>query len=127
MGMFDFLFGEEKSKGKAKGIEKSKVLKSINSRSSVDHLANSENLMDADAFSSIIAKSKASSEGIFEKEQKRLKENLLRLSAGEIMEFPNSFDSLMEQAFDWDLWAEAYIIHGGCSDDCPKLWAKYNS
>ena len=27
------------------------------------------------------------------------------------------FDDAMARAYDWRLWAAAYVIHGGCSDD----------
>jgi hypothetical protein len=28
------------------------------------------------------------------------------------------FDAAMKRAYDYGLWGAAYVIHGGCSDDC---------
>lgn len=42
---------------------------------------------------------------------------LLKLSAAEIMAFNNHLHRRMNAAYGWPLWAAAYIIHGGCSDD----------
>lgn len=38
-------------------------------------------------------------------------------SAKELEDFNAIFDSLVDKAYNWDLWAVAYIINGGCSDD----------
>ena len=35
----------------------------------------------------------------------------------DIIDFENHFTHFFHQAYDWKLWAAAYIIHGGCSDD----------
>lgn len=42
---------------------------------------------------------------------------LIQLPAAEIAEFDRIFRRLHRAAYTWDLWAAAYIIHGGCSDD----------
>ncbi|MCC6874213.1 MAG: DUF4240 domain-containing protein [Sandaracinaceae bacterium] len=46
-----------------------------------------------------------------------LVELLAELPAKEIVEFDRIFRRLHAVAYTWDLWAAAYIIEGGCSDD----------
>jgi len=79
---------------------------------------NFEKLMNAAKFWEIIAVSKTNNSGDYEKQQGELKNELLKLSAIEILEFDNKFRTLRGQVYNWDFWACAYIINGGCSDDC---------
>ncbi|MEI7687359.1 MAG: DUF4240 domain-containing protein [Planctomycetota bacterium] len=46
-----------------------------------------------------------------------LQELLEKLSAKEIESFNTIFNRKYYAAYRWDLWAAAYIIGGGCSDD----------
>ncbi|MCA9313934.1 MAG: DUF4240 domain-containing protein [Planctomycetes bacterium] len=46
-----------------------------------------------------------------------LKTRLAALSLDELREFCAIWDRTMNRAYDWKLWAAAYVIHGGCSDD----------
>lgn len=46
-----------------------------------------------------------------------LREQLLRLSADEIVAFENTFNAMRERAYSWNLWGAAYIMDGGASDD----------
>lgn len=46
-----------------------------------------------------------------------LGERLTDLSAEQIVAFKRHQSQLMDEAYRWDLWAVAYIINGGCSDD----------
>ncbi len=39
------------------------------------------------------------------------------LSAVELQSFQNHYDERIAESYRWDLWAAAYIINGGCSDD----------
>lgn len=39
------------------------------------------------------------------------------LSADDLIAFRNEFDKKLIESYRWDLWAIAYIIHHGCSDD----------
>lgn len=39
------------------------------------------------------------------------------LSKEEALGFSRCFDRMMDKAYSWPLWAAAYIINGGCSDD----------
>lgn len=47
----------------------------------------------------------------------KLTEALTKLSAHEIIEWNYIFDELAQQAYRTDLWAAAYLINGGASDD----------
>ena len=46
-----------------------------------------------------------------------LSEALRALSAEEILAFQAQFDRQLTRAYNWDVWAVAYIAHGGASDD----------
>lgn len=101
MGIFDKLFGKKEQSNTAK-----------------EPVQNSEKLMDSDKFWEIIATSKANSSGDYEKQQTELEKELLKLTAIEILEFDNKFRTLRGEVYNWDFWAAAYLINGGCSDDC---------
>jgi hypothetical protein len=47
----------------------------------------------------------------------RLTEMLVQLPADDIVEWNHIFDRLAAQAYRTDLWAAAYLINGGASDD----------
>ncbi|NRB60448.1 MAG: DUF4240 domain-containing protein [Winogradskyella sp.] len=79
---------------------------------------NSENLMNENKFWGIIESSKSRSSGNYEKQQTVLKQELQNLTALEVLEFDNTFRTLRGKIYNWDFWAAAYIINGGCSDDC---------
>jgi hypothetical protein len=38
-------------------------------------------------------------------------------SPGDILQFEERFEQLSEALYRWDVWAAAYLIGGGCSDD----------
>lgn len=101
MGIFDKLFGK-----KEQNNEPEKTAQ------------NSDKLMNADEFWGIISTTKKNSSGKYEKQQAELKKELLKLTAIEILEFDNKFRTLRGEAYNWNFWAAAYIINGGCSDDC---------
>lgn len=44
-------------------------------------------------------------------------EHLESLPADEIISFEQHLWDLMTESYRWDLWAVAYIVNGGCSDD----------
>ena len=46
-----------------------------------------------------------------------LSEFLNPLSPAELIAFEHTFTRYFHEAYDWKLWAAAYLIHGGCSDD----------
>ena len=51
-------------------------------------------------------------------QQELIEKKLNGLSPDEIIEFDNIYRELINKAYDWKLWAAAYIVNGGCSDDC---------
>ena len=46
-----------------------------------------------------------------------LRAELEALPAEEVLAFSHAFEAQLERAYTWDLWAVAYIAHGGASDD----------
>jgi len=46
-----------------------------------------------------------------------LRTALRELSLEEIISFEVAFRRYLNEAYTWDLWGAAYVIHGGCSDD----------
>lgn len=69
--------------------------------------------MDAGQFWSIIEQIKDS-----EEPEDDIIPLLQKLSSEELVSFQTHFDTFVENAYKWDLWAAAYVINGGCSDDC---------
>ncbi len=51
-------------------------------------------------------------------QQELLAKKLQELPPREIIDFDNYFATLMSNAYTWELWGAAYMINGGCSDDC---------
>jgi hypothetical protein len=45
-------------------------------------------------------------------------ERLAALPPAKIVEYQQVYEQLDRESYRWDLWAAAYLIHGGCSDDC---------
>lgn len=52
-----------------------------------------------------------------EKQANFIKKELKKLSKSDIVEFQNIFNTLDEKLYTWNLWAAAYTIQLGCSDD----------
>jgi hypothetical protein len=42
---------------------------------------------------------------------------LRELTVEEVIAFEVAFRSYLNNAYSWDLWGAAYVIHGGCSDE----------
>ena len=47
----------------------------------------------------------------------QLRERLAALSQEEVVAYQEHFDRAFGLAYQWNLWAAAYVIEGGCSDD----------
>ena len=47
----------------------------------------------------------------------QLRARLAVVAPAEIVEFGTIFNEYSSRAYTWDLWAAAYLIGGGCSDD----------
>ncbi len=72
--------------------------------------------MDTTAFWTLIEKSREGAEDC-ESQAERLGALLGKLKPEEIVAFDDHFASFLDKSYRWDLWAVAYIVHGGCSDD----------
>ena len=73
--------------------------------------------MTLDQFWNIVEKVHRASDGDMEKKCELLDAELRRLSLDEVLSFHAHFDDCEDRAYSWELWAAAYIIGGGCSDD----------
>lgn len=74
--------------------------------------------MDTSQFWQLIERSKAESGGGCTQQVAALTSILLELPAEEIEEFDTIFYRFHAQAYRNDVWAAAYVMNGGCSDDC---------
>jgi hypothetical protein len=83
-----------------------------------ESIQDSKEIMESEKFWKIIEITKSESYGDYEKQQSLLERELLKLTAKEVLEFDNKFRTLRGEIYTWDFWAAAYIINGGCSDDC---------
>jgi len=74
--------------------------------------------MDESEFWQLIEAAKAVSKGDVQAQVAQLHDSLAKLQPAEIASFDEHFRSFLARAYTWELWAAAYIINGGCSDDC---------
>jgi hypothetical protein len=72
--------------------------------------------MPADKFWQIIARA-AKADHDPDAHMEALRTELRELSLYEIIAFEVAFRRYLNEAYTWDLWGAAYVIHGGCSDD----------
>jgi hypothetical protein len=54
-----------------------------------------------------------------------LRTALRELTLDEIISFEVTFRRYLNQAYTWDLWGAAYVIHGGCSDDSFEYFRRW--
>ena len=78
--------------------------------------------MELDRFWGIIRESRREFspqlvDGNMDRQLEVLKQLLSELPVEEVAAFSNTFTNLHTDAYKWDLWAAAYIVEGGCSDD----------
>jgi len=73
--------------------------------------------MDIDRFWHLIEAAKAQAGDDTEARVQALYAALGTLDPAELQSFQNHYDQLIALSYRWDLWAAAYIINGGCSDD----------
>ena len=73
--------------------------------------------MDETAFWAVMEASNAEAREQQADQAEILQKKLQTLPAEEIIAFDRTFTTLFFSAYRWDLWAAAYIIEGGCSDD----------
>lgn len=75
-----------------------------------------DTVMNAPTFWSIIDRTVAL-EVDPERQVAALRGELDRLSPDDVAAFANAFEQQLQNAYRWDVWAVAYIAHGGASDD----------
>lgn len=73
--------------------------------------------MTIDQFWNIVEKVHRESRGDMDRKCELLEAELRALPLDEIRSFHQHFDECEDRAYAWELWAAAYIIGGGCSDD----------
>lgn len=78
--------------------------------------------MDVDQFWKIIEDSRGGASasdpnGNMDRQIAQLTAHLASLPSNDVADFDRHFVNCMATAYRWDLWAAAYIINGGCSDD----------
>ncbi|MEU6676300.1 DUF4240 domain-containing protein [Streptomyces sp. NPDC046925] len=73
--------------------------------------------MDTDTFWDIIEAARSGATDSGELFDEVLVEQLAKKPRQEILEYAQRFDELHDALYRWDVWAAAYLIGGGCSDD----------
>jgi len=73
--------------------------------------------MDPDQFWKLIDAARKVARGDQDELVENLRTRLARLSAAKIASFHGRMQVLLASAYRWDLWAAAFIMNGGCSDD----------
>src|SRR6478736_5366951 len=73
--------------------------------------------MTLDQFWNIVDRVHQASGGDMEKKCQLLDAELRRLSLDEVRSFHTHFTECVDRAYHWPLWAAAYVMGGGCSDD----------
>ena len=73
--------------------------------------------MTIDEFWSLIEKIDRDAGGDMDRKCELLTDELRKLPPAEVKAFSEHFDDCEDRAYTWELWAAAYIVGGGCSDD----------
>jgi Protein of unknown function (DUF4240) len=73
--------------------------------------------MDTTDFWSLIETARTGSSGSEEAVAQSLVDRLAATSKLEILEYHHQFERVHSAIYRWDVWAAAYLIGGGCSDD----------
>ena len=76
-----------------------------------------EPAMSSDAFWALIDEVHEKTQYDMKAKEALLTKRLQSLSAERLRGYGYHWDAAMKEAYDWRLWAAAYVIHGGCSDD----------
>ncbi len=82
-------------------------------------------IMKEDEFWKLIDRSRTAANNKYETQKSALKKVLLTLSPNQIEAFNNTFFVLLAASYDYGLWGAAYVINGGCSDDCFDYFREY--
>jgi hypothetical protein len=81
--------------------------------------------MDEAAFWQLIEDTRQAAGNDTGRQSSLLEDRLRRLPAPTIVDFQRIRHRLDDQAYTWDLWAAAYVIEDGCSEDCFRDFRGY--
>src|SRR5215467_3781810 len=54
-----------------------------------------------------------------------LRTALHELTLEDVISFEVAFRRYLNEAYTWDLWGAAYVVHGGCSGDCFEYFRRW--
>lgn len=91
----------------------------------INYKDTSNKIMNEDEFWKIISQSSDKNINNYEGQKKSLKLILSGLDTSDVSKFGNKFYQLLNDSYNWDLWAASYVINGGCSDDCFDYFREY--
>jgi hypothetical protein len=86
------------------------------------HSRTTSTAMEAQEFWSLIESAKQTAGTMIEARPVALQRGLSPLSPAEIQAFQVRYESLLLEANSWSLWGAAFLMNGGCSDDCFKYF-----
>ena len=81
--------------------------------------------MNEGRFWQLIDETRAEADGDLERHAELLEDRLADEEPAAVAEFDRLFRQKRADAYRWDVWAAAYVINGGCSDDCFEYFRNY--
>ena len=84
-----------------------------------------EGSMDEARFWELIEETRDAADGDVDRHADLLTQRLADEDKDEIVAFRRHWQQKRVDAYRWDLWAAAYVINGGCSDDCFEYFRNY--
>ena len=82
-------------------------------------------IMNENEFWEIISQSSNQGRSKYKNQTEALKAILINLDESTLIKFANTFYTLENGSYNMDLWSAAYVINGGCSDDCFDYFREY--
>ena len=74
--------------------------------------------MNTTTFWRLVEDARQQSGGDCGEQAEKMMERLSALPTEDIIGFSGTLNEQLRRSYTWDLWAAAYIINGGCADDC---------
>lgn len=81
--------------------------------------------MEDGNFWDIIDRSLKASDGSIERQATELEDILAALPPEQVASFQNAFVAKNLKLHTWELWGAAYVLNGGCSDDCFEYFRNW--
>jgi hypothetical protein len=82
-------------------------------------------VMSRAAFWRTIESARADADNNTERQSELLEERLSKLPPQQIVQFERIRRQMDERAYTWEIWGAAFVIEGGCSDDCFRDFRAY--